>query len=72
MIFNGVNFNGCLVGGIPETREVMDYCAGNKVYPQIRIIKPEEISNAWEKAVNKEAGYRYAIKAPGSLKAPIL
>lgn len=63
MIFNRVNFNGSLIGGIPETQEVIDYCAANKIYPQIRIIKAEEINDAWEKVVNKEARYRYVIDA---------
>lgn len=63
MIFNRVNFNGSLIGGIPETQEVMDYCAANKIYPQIQIIKAEEINDAWDKVVNKEARYRYVIDA---------
>ncbi|WES98143.1 NAD(P)-dependent alcohol dehydrogenase [Chryseobacterium arthrosphaerae] len=63
MIFNRVNFNGSLIGGIPETQEVMDYCAENKIYPQIQLIKANEINNAWDKVVNKEARYRYVIDA---------
>jgi len=63
MIFNRVNFNGSLIGGIPETQEVMDYCAENKIYPQIEIIKASEINDAWDKVVNKEARYRYVIDA---------
>jgi alcohol dehydrogenase (NADP+)/uncharacterized zinc-type alcohol dehydrogenase-like protein len=63
MIFNRVNFNASLIGGIPETQEVMDYCAKNKIYPQIQIIKAAEINDAWEKVVNKEARYRYVIDA---------
>lgn len=61
MIFNRVNFNGSLIGGIPETQEVVDYCAENKIYPQIQMIKPEMINEIWEKVVNKEARYRYVI-----------
>ena len=61
MIFNRVNFNGSLIGGITETQKVMDYCAENKIYPQIQIIKGEEINDAWKKVVNKEARYRYVI-----------
>lgn len=61
MIFNRVNFNGSLIGGIPETQEVMNYCAENKIYPQIQIIKAEEINEAWKKVVNKQARYRYVI-----------
>jgi alcohol dehydrogenase (NADP+)/uncharacterized zinc-type alcohol dehydrogenase-like protein len=63
MIFNRVNFNGSLIGGIPETQEVMDYCALNKIYPQIEIIKSNEINEAWDKVVNKKARYRYVIDA---------
>jgi len=63
MIFNRVNFNGSMIGGIPETQEVMDYCAENKIYPQIEIIKASEINDAWDKVVNKEARYRYVIDA---------
>ena len=58
---NRVNYNGSLIGGIPETQEVVDYCAKNKIYPQIQMIKAEEISDAWEKVINKEARYRYVI-----------
>ena len=63
MIFNRVNFNGSLIGGIPETQEVLNYCAENKIYPQIQIIKAEEVNEAWDKVVNKEARYRYVIDA---------
>ena len=63
MVANRVNFNGSMIGGIPETQEVMDYCAKHKIYPQIQIIKATEINDAWEKVVNKEARYRYVIDA---------
>jgi uncharacterized zinc-type alcohol dehydrogenase-like protein len=63
MIFNRVNFNGSLIGGIPETQEVMDYCAANKIYPQIEIVKAKAINEVWDKVVNKEARYRYVIDA---------
>jgi alcohol dehydrogenase (NADP+)/uncharacterized zinc-type alcohol dehydrogenase-like protein len=63
MVFNRVNFNGSLIGGIAETQDVMNYCAENKIYPKIQIIKAEEINEAWEKVVNKEARYRYVIDA---------
>lgn len=61
MLFNRVNLNVSLIGGIPETQEVIDYCAKNKIYPQIQIIRAEEINDTWEKVVNKEARYRYVI-----------
>ncbi len=58
-----VNFNASLIGGIPETQEVIHYCADNNVRPQIQIIKAEEINDAWEKVLSKQARYRYVIDA---------
>jgi len=58
-----VNFNASLIGGIPETQEVIHYCADNNVLPQIEIIKAEQINEAWTKVLNKEARYRYVIDA---------
>lgn len=63
MIFNRVNFNGSLIGGIPETQEVMDYCAANSIHPQIEVIGADAVNEAWDKVVNKEARYRYVIDA---------
>ena len=58
-----VNFNASLIGGMPETQEVVNYCADNKVLPQIQIIKAEQINDAWTKVLNKDARYRYVIDA---------
>ncbi|MEX2594675.1 MAG: NAD(P)-dependent alcohol dehydrogenase [Anditalea sp.] len=52
-----------LIGGIPETQEIMNYCVANKIYPQIEAINSGEINKAWDKVVNKEARYRYVIDA---------
>lgn len=56
-----VNFNASLIGGMKETQEVVDYCAKNKIYPQIEVISAEQITEAWKKVENKEARYRYVI-----------
>lgn len=58
-----VNFNASLIGGIPETQEVIHYCADNKILPQIQVIKAGQINDAWEKVLNKQARYRYVIDA---------
>jgi alcohol dehydrogenase (NADP+)/uncharacterized zinc-type alcohol dehydrogenase-like protein len=58
---NRVNLNGSLVGGISETQEMMDYCADNKLYPQIEVIRAEEINDAYDKVVKKQARYRFVI-----------
>ncbi len=56
-----VNFNSSLIGGMKDTQDVVNYCAENKIYPQIEIIDAKEIIEAWKKVENKEARYRYVI-----------
>ena len=58
-----VNFNVALIGGIPETQEVMHYCADASVRPTTQLIQASEISDAWVKVKNKQARYRYVIDA---------
>ncbi|WDF77225.1 NAD(P)-dependent alcohol dehydrogenase [Mucilaginibacter sp. KACC 22773] len=58
-----VNYNSSLIGGIPETQEVIDYCADNKIHPQIQLIKADQINDAWDKILSKQARYRYVIDA---------
>ncbi|MCB2229807.1 NAD(P)-dependent alcohol dehydrogenase [bacterium] len=62
-VWNRVNFNGSAIGGVPETQEVLDYCAKHRIYPDIQLINAEEANDAWAKVVNKEARYRYVIDA---------
>lgn len=56
-----VNFTASLIGDMKETQEVVNYCAKNKIYPKIEIIKAETINEAWKKVLDKKARYRYVI-----------
>jgi len=58
---NRVRYSTSLIGGIPQTQEVIDYCAKNKIYPEVQVIKASEVNETWEKVINKEARYRYVI-----------
>ena len=60
---NRVRYSTSLIGGIPQTQEVIDYCAKNKIYPEVQVIKSSEANDTWEKVINKEARYRYVIDA---------
>lgn len=62
-VANRVNYNGSMIGGIPETQEVINYCADNHILPEIQIIPASQINEAWDKVLNKQARYRYVIDA---------
>jgi uncharacterized zinc-type alcohol dehydrogenase-like protein len=60
---NRVRYSTSLIGGVPQTQEIVDYCAKNKILPEVQLIKASEVNDVWNKVINKEARYRYVIDA---------
>ena len=58
-----VKFDASLIGGIPETQEVVHFCADNDVRADIQVISADEVTQAWVDVQNKKARYRYVIDA---------
>lgn len=52
---------GSNTGGIQETQDMLDFCAQNKIVPQITKIPMSGINDAWDKVFAKQARYRYVI-----------
>jgi uncharacterized zinc-type alcohol dehydrogenase-like protein len=50
LIFSNLHIEGSLVGGIPETQEMLDFCSKHNCFPDIRVIKANE-ANAQFKAL---------------------
>ena len=53
--------SGSNTGGIAETQDMVDFCARNKITPQITKIAMSGIDDAWQKVVAKQARYRFVI-----------
>lgn len=60
-INNRVNYSGSLIGGIPQTQEVVDYCAQHNILPQVQVIKMNEVNDAFTKVTGKLARYRFVL-----------
>jgi len=54
---------GSLIGGCPETQEMLDFCALKGVRPRIEMISGAQITNAYDQVVNSCVRYRYVIDA---------
>lgn len=52
---------GSMIGGIPETQEMLDFCAEHGVIPQVEMITGEEITEAYDNIVASRVRYRYVI-----------
>lgn len=59
---------GSLTGGTKETQAMLEFCAANKVYPEIELINIEYINEALERLVKRDVKYRFVIDIQNSLK----
>ncbi|MBB2772743.1 MULTISPECIES: NAD(P)-dependent alcohol dehydrogenase [Mycolicibacterium] len=55
------SISGSLIGGIAETQEMLDFCAEHGVRPEIEIIEPTYINEAYERVVASDVRYRFVI-----------
>ncbi len=61
LIFGRKSFAGSLIGGIPETQEMLDYCAKNNIVSDIEIIAMKDINEAYERLFKGDVKYRFVI-----------
>jgi uncharacterized zinc-type alcohol dehydrogenase-like protein len=52
---------GSLIGGLPETQEMLDFCAEHKVYADVEVIPIGKINEAYERVVRSDVRYRFVI-----------
>ncbi|HEY4894479.1 MAG TPA: NAD(P)-dependent alcohol dehydrogenase [Solirubrobacteraceae bacterium] len=52
---------GSAIGGLPDTQEMLDFCAEHGVKPQIELIGAGEVDGAYERVENSAVRYRFVI-----------
>ncbi len=52
---------GSMIGGIPETQEMLDFCAEHCIVSDIEMIRAEEINGAYERMLKGDVKYRFVI-----------
>lgn len=61
LIFGRKSFAGSLIGGIPETQEMLDYCAKHNIVSDIELIAMKDINIAYERLLKGDVKYRFVI-----------
>ncbi len=52
---------GSGIGGIPETQEMLDYCAQHNIVSDIELIPIQQINQAYERMLKGDVKYRFVI-----------
>ncbi|MDQ8576460.1 zinc-binding dehydrogenase, partial [Klebsiella aerogenes] len=61
LIFRRRSIAGSMIGGIPETQEMLDFCAEHGIVADIELIRADQINEAWERMVKGDVKYRFVI-----------
>lgn len=68
LLFPRKQLAGSLIGGIPETQEMLDFCGKHNIVCDIELIKMQQINEAYERMLKSDVKYRFVIDM-ASLKA---
>lgn len=52
---------GSLIGGLPETQEMLDYCAANNIVSDVEVINIKDINESYERMLKGDVKYRFVI-----------
>ncbi|MFN2477120.1 MAG: zinc-binding dehydrogenase, partial [Chthoniobacterales bacterium] len=52
---------GSLIGGLPETQEMLDFCAEHGITSDIEMIAMDKINEAYERILKSDVKYRFVI-----------
>ncbi|MFE1762954.1 NAD(P)-dependent alcohol dehydrogenase [Streptomyces angustmyceticus] len=52
---------GSMIGGIPETQEMLDFCGEHGLAADIEVISAEQINEAYERVLASDVRYRFVI-----------
>lgn len=52
---------GSMIGGIPETQEMLDFCASHGIVADIEMIRADEIEPAYARMLKGEVKYRFVM-----------
>ena len=59
---------GSAIGGLPDTQELLDFCAEHNILPECEMISMQDINKAYERMEHNDVKYRFVIDM-ASLKA---
>jgi alcohol dehydrogenase (NADP+) len=61
LIFKRRSFSGSLIGGLPETQEMLDFCGKHGITSDIEMIRMDQINEAYERMLKSDVKYRFVI-----------
>jgi alcohol dehydrogenase (NADP+) len=61
LIGNRRSIAGSLIGGLPETQEMLDYCSAGNIVSDVEVIAIKDINQAYDRMLKGDVRYRFVI-----------
>jgi uncharacterized zinc-type alcohol dehydrogenase-like protein len=61
LLFKRRSFSGSLIGGLPETQEMLDFCGKHGITSDVEMIRMDQINEAYERMLKSDVKYRFVI-----------
>jgi uncharacterized zinc-type alcohol dehydrogenase-like protein len=61
LLFRRRSLSGSLIGGLPETQEMLDFCGKHNITCDIEMIRMDQINTAYERMLKSDVKYRFVI-----------
>jgi uncharacterized zinc-type alcohol dehydrogenase-like protein len=61
LLFKRRSLSGSLIGGLPETQEMLDFCGRHNITCDIEMIRMDQINTAYERMLKSDVKYRFVI-----------
>jgi len=61
LIFRRRSLAGSLIGGLPETQEMLDFCGEHNITCDIEMIDMKDVNLAYDRTVKSDVKYRFVI-----------
>jgi uncharacterized zinc-type alcohol dehydrogenase-like protein len=55
------NYAGSVIGSIKETQEMLNFCGKHNITPEIEVINPSQVNEAYERVLKSDVRYRFVL-----------
>ena len=61
LIMRRRGFSGSMIGGIPETQEMLDFCGEHNITADVEVIPIQKVNEAYQRLLKSDVKYRFSI-----------
>jgi alcohol dehydrogenase (NADP+) len=61
LLFGRRSLSGSLIGGLPETQEMLDFCGKHNITSDVEVIPIQKVNEAYERLLKSDVKYRFSI-----------